>query len=57
MVALNAKKLDAKTLESTLSILLKHESDLQRAKRILQRPSKGPGVDDLPDMRKYGGRN
>jgi len=57
MVALNAEKLDAKTLESTLSILLKHESDLQRAKRILQRPSKGPGVDDLPDMRKYGGRN
>ena len=57
MVALNAEKLDAKTLETTLSILLKHESDLQRAKRILQRPSKGPGVDDLPDMRKYGGRN
>ncbi len=42
LVTLNAANLDAKTLETTLSILLKHESDLQRARRWLQRPS-GPG--------------
>jgi MoxR-like ATPase len=57
MVALNANKLDMQTLETTLSILLKHESDLQRAKRILQRPSKGSGIDDIQDIRKYGGHN
>ena len=38
LVTLNASSLDAHTLETTLSILLKHESDLQRAKRWLQRP-------------------
>ncbi len=41
LVALNAKNLDHQTLETTLSILLKHESDLQRAKRWLQRPAPG----------------
>src|SRR5512139_2464602 len=47
LVALNATVLDTKTLETTLSILLKHESDLQRAKRWLQRPSSSnnPGED------------
>ena len=37
-------------LETTLSILLKHESDLQRAKRWLQRPTGGtrPGEDIDP---------
>jgi MoxR-like ATPase len=38
LVTLNASSLDTQTLETTLSILLKHESDLQRAKRWLQRP-------------------
>jgi len=33
LVALNAKNLDKETLEETVSILLKHESDLQKAKR------------------------
>lgn len=42
LVALNAKNLDAKTMETTLSVLLKHESDLQRAKRWMQRPQGGP---------------
>jgi len=42
LVALNAKNLDAKTMETTLSVLLKHESDLQRAKRWMQRPPGGP---------------
>jgi len=41
LVALNAKSLDSQTLETTLSVLLKHESDLQRAKRWLQRPAPG----------------
>jgi MoxR-like ATPase len=41
LVALNAKRLDAQTLEDTMSVLLKHESDLQRAKRWFERPSKG----------------
>ena len=50
LVALNARSLDMPTLETTLSILLKHESDLQRAKRWLQRPpgSNNPGEDIDP---------
>ncbi len=43
LVLLNAKSLDPKTLDTTLSILLKHESDLQRAKRGMMRDS---GRDD-----------
>ena len=35
LVMLNADSLDKKTLESTLSVLLKHESDLQQARRQL----------------------
>ncbi len=41
LVTLNAKSLSPQVLENTLSVLLKHESDLQRAKRWLQRPSQG----------------
>src|SRR5512147_2918573 len=42
LVTLNANALDDSTLENTLSILLKHESDLQRARRVLfQPPSQG----------------
>ena len=33
LVALNANSLDAQTLENTLSVLLKHESDLQKVRR------------------------
>ena len=36
LVLLNAKSIDPKTLDSTLSILLKHEADLQRARRGLE---------------------
>jgi MoxR-like ATPase len=50
LVALNAKNLDTQTLETTLSVLLKHESDLQRVKRELQRPSSRRDMDDLDDM-------
>jgi len=50
LVALNARSLDVPMLETTLSILLKHESDLQRAKRWLQRPpsNTNPGEDIDP---------
>jgi MoxR-like ATPase len=46
LVALNAKSLDAKTLEDTMSVLLKHESDLQKVRRRLQISSKGVDVDN-----------
>ncbi len=49
LVTLNAKNLDKETLETTLSVLLKHESDLQRAQRWLQRPSTGSGRDSGDD--------
>ncbi|HXF84046.1 MAG TPA: MoxR family ATPase [Anaerolineales bacterium] len=38
LVALNAKNLDKETLEETLSVLLKHEADLQKAKRQIVNP-------------------
>lgn len=46
LVAINANSLNQQTLESTLSVLLKHESDLQRARRWMQRPSQGYQSDD-----------
>jgi MoxR-like ATPase len=39
LLTINAHNLDQKVLENTLSVLLKHESDLQRARRWLQKPS------------------
>ena len=44
LVTLNARDLDQKTLEATMSVLLKHESDLQRARRWLQHPG-GTGAE------------
>src|ERR687897_253502 len=41
LVALNAKNLDKNTLEDTVSILLKHEADLQKAKRQFIAPPPG----------------
>src|SRR6185503_10027061 len=38
LVALNAKNLDKDTLEDTISVLLKHEADLQKAKRQMINP-------------------
>ena len=38
LVALNASNLDKDVLEDTLSVLLKHEADLQKAKRQLIAP-------------------
>ena len=53
LVALNAKQLDAVTLENTMSVLLKHESDLQKVQRRLQVSSRGVSVeeDDLSQFR------
>jgi MoxR-like ATPase len=48
LVLLNAKSLDPKTLDSTLSILLKHESDLQRAKRGMHRDEHNPASEEPP---------
>jgi len=49
LVTLNASSLDTQTLETTLSILLKHETDLQRTKRWLQRPPPGSRRDQGDD--------
>jgi len=42
LVLLNAKSLDKETLETTLTILLKHEADVQRARLTLTRDDGGP---------------
>lgn len=54
LVMLNADTLDQQTLETTLTVLLKHESDAQRAKRQLGGGGGGGGR-DLP--RNYGSGN
>ena len=46
LVALNAKNLDKQTLEDTLSVLVKHEADLQKAKRQFMAPPPGRGKPD-----------
>jgi MoxR-like ATPase len=38
LVALNAKNLDKEVLDETMSVLLKHEADLQKAKRQFMAP-------------------
>jgi len=43
LVELNAKQLDRATLETTMSVLLKYESDLQKARRALARDDSGLG--------------
>jgi MoxR-like ATPase len=48
LVALNAQNLDKATLEDTMSVLLKHEADLQKAKRqFLSPPSSRQGPDEF----------
>jgi MoxR-like ATPase len=44
LLELNAKSLDRQTLDTTMNVLLKYESDLQKAKRATQRAS-GEGED------------
>jgi MoxR-like ATPase len=52
LVLLNAKSLDPKTLDTTLSILLKHESDLQRARARAAREEKRGDEPPAPEMRR-----
>jgi MoxR-like ATPase len=56
LVSLNAKQLNQETLEATLSVLLKHENDLKRAKLWLQRPPKGYQA-DADDQTYWSRRN
>ncbi len=49
LVSLNAKNIDKETLEDTLSVLLKHEADLQKAKRQIINPPPPPTSRQRPD--------
>ncbi len=42
LLALNAKNIDKETLEGTLSVLLKHEADLEKARRQIFAPPPPP---------------
>jgi len=44
LVALNAQNLDKDILEDTLSVLLKHEADLQKTKRLILAPPPPPAT-------------
>jgi MoxR-like ATPase len=44
LVQLNAKNLDEKTVETTMTVLLKHETDIIRAKRALSRRGANGGT-------------
>lgn len=57
LVSLNAKHLDPETIETTMSVLLKHENDLQMVKRWLQRPSRRTDEDDFSNFRRLNRRN
>ena len=48
LVMLNADSIDAPTLENTLTVLLKHESDVQKARRQIQQEREG----DIPRPRR-----
>ena len=54
LVALNAKHLDKDTLEETMSVLLKHEADLQKAKRQFISPSSRQKPDEY-DFGRFSG--
>jgi len=54
LVTLNAHALDKETLDTTLTVLLKHEQDVQRAKRALGSGSGSRGDDDNVDYRVIG---
>jgi hypothetical protein len=48
LVALNAKSIDKEILDETMSVLLKHEADLQKAKRqLMSPPPSRPRPDDF----------
>jgi MoxR-like ATPase len=46
LVTLNAESIDNATLENTLTVLLKHEADVQKVRRAMLRGSGGSGGDD-----------
>lgn len=58
LMMLNADSIDEKTLETTLTVLLKHESDVQKARRALLRGGGHPlgGSDDSSRGRDNFGR-
>lgn len=56
LVALNAKTLDKETLDNTLNVLLKHETDLTKVKRRMQGGGKAADLDD-DEMSQYNWRN
>src|SRR5512147_2721992 len=55
LVALNAKNLDKETLEETLSVLLKHEADLQKAKRQILNPTAAKQKPEDYDYGRFSG--
>ncbi len=58
LVMLNANAIDQKTLETTLTVLLKHESDVQKARRALLRDQSGENPSDSDRRpRRKGGYN
>ena len=57
LVSLNIQHIDSSVIETTMSVLLKHENDLQQAKRWLQRPSRKNDEDDFSNYRRLDWRN
>lgn len=55
LVMLNADTLDRDTLENTLTVLLKHETDVQKARRALTRGSERPDDDPFSRRPRRGG--
>jgi hypothetical protein len=54
-VALNASNLDKDTLEDTISVLLKHEADLQKAKRQYINPPPPPTRQKPDEFGRFSG--
>jgi MoxR-like ATPase len=52
LVMINADHIDQKTLETTLTVLLKHESDVQKARRRMLREQQHPLDRDDDDFRR-----
>lgn len=55
LVALNAKNIDKDVLEETLSVLLKHEADLQKAKRQFLAPPPPPPRQRPDELGRFSG--